>query len=57
MCEYIRGQETVLTNDLDDTSPGIELEGEVGKAEIRVRKSVWESDEAFPLESLMEKLR
>ena len=57
LCEYIGGQETVLTNDPDDTSPGVELEGEAGKAEIRVQKSVWESDEAFPLESLKEKLR
>ena len=57
LCEYIGGQEAVLTNDADDTSPGVELEGEVGKAEIRVQKSVWESDEAFPLEDLTEKLR
>ena len=57
LCEYIGGQETVLTNDPDDTSPGVELEGEAGKAEIRVQKSVWESDEAFPLENLTEKLR
>ena len=56
LCEYIGGQEAVLTNDPDDTSPGVELEGEVGKAEIRVQKSVWESDEAFPLASLKEKL-
>lgn len=56
LCEYIGGQEAVLTNDPDDTSPGVELEGEAGKAEIRVQKSVWESDEAFPLESLKEKL-
>ena len=57
LCEYIGGQETVLTNDPDDTSPGVELEGEAGKAEIRVQKSVWESDEAFPLENLTEKLK
>ena len=57
LCEYIGGQETVLTNDPDDTSPGVELEGEAGKAEIRVQKSVWESDEAFPLENLTEELR
>ena len=57
LCEYIGGQEAVLTNDPDDTSPGVELEGEAGKAEIRVQKSVWESDEAFPLENLTEKLR
>ena len=56
LCEYIGGQEAVMTNDLDDTSPGVELEGEIGKAEIRVQKSVWESDEAFPLEDLREKL-
>lgn len=56
LCEYIGGQEAVLTNDPDDTSPGVELEGEAGKAEIRVQKSVWESNEAFPLESLKEKL-
>ena len=57
LCEYIGGQEVVLTNDPDDTSPGIELEGEAGKAEIRVQKSVWESDEAFPLKNLTEELR
>ena len=57
LCEYIGGQEAVLINDPDDTSPGVELEGEAGKAEIRVQKSVWESDEAFRLESLKEKLR
>ena len=56
LCEYIGGQEAVLTNDPDDTSPRVELEGEAGKAEIRVQKSVWESDEAFSLESLKEKL-
>ena len=57
LCEYIGGQEAILTNDPDDTSPGVELEGEAGKAEIRVQKSVWESDEAFPLKNLMEKLK
>ena len=57
LCEYIGGQEAVLINDPDDTSPGVELEGEIGKAEIRVQKSVWESDEAFPLEDLKAKLR
>lgn len=57
LCEYIGGQEAVLTNDTDDTSPGVELEGEVGKAEIRVQKSIWESDDAFPLENLKEKLK
>ena len=57
LCEYIGGQEAVLINDLDDTSPGVELEGEAGKAEIRVQKSVWESNEAFPLENLIEKLK
>lgn len=57
LCEYIGGQEAVLTNDPDDTSPGVELEGEIGKAEISVQKSVWESDEAFSLESLKEKLK
>ena len=57
LCEYIGGQEAVLINDPDDTSPGVELEGEAGKAEIRVQKSVWESDEAFPLGSLKEELR
>ena len=57
LCEYIGGQEAVLTNDPDDTSPGVELEGEAGKAEMRIQKSVWESDEAFPLESLIEKLK
>ena len=57
LCEYIGGQEAVLTNDPDDISPGVELEGEAGKAEIRVQKSVWESNEAFPLENLTEKLR
>ena len=57
LCEYIGGQEAVLINDPDDTSPGVELEGEAGKAEIRVQKSVWESNEAFPLENLIEKLK
>ena len=57
LCEYIGGQEAVLINDPDDTSPGVELEGEAGKAEIRVQKSVWEGDEAFPLGSLKEELR
>ena len=56
LCEYIGEQESVLNNS-DDTSPGVELEGEVGKAEIRVQKSVWESDEAFPLEDLIQKLQ
>ena len=57
LCEYIGGQEAVLNNDPDDTSPGLELEGEAGKAEMRVQKSIWESDEAFLLKNLIEKLR
>ena len=57
LCEYIGGQEAVLNNDPDDTSLGLELEGEAGKAEIRVQKSVWESDQSFLLEDLMEKLK
>ena len=56
LCEYIGGQEAVLTNDPDDTSDGVELEGEAGKAEIRVQESIWKSNEAFPLEDLKEKL-
>ena len=55
-CERIDEQEAIRANK-DDIFTGVELEGEVGKAETRVQKSVWESDEAFPLENLKEKLR
>ena len=55
-CEHIGEQEVIQANQ-DDIYTGVELEGEAGKAEIRVQKSVWESDEAFPLEDLKGKLR
>ena len=55
-CEHIGEQEVIQANQ-DDIYTGVELKGEVGKAETRVQQSVWESDEAFPLEKLKEKLR
>ncbi len=55
-CEHIDEQEEIQANQ-DETDTGIELESEAGKAETRVLEFVWESDEAFPLENLKEKLR
>lgn len=55
-CEHIGEQEVIQANQ-DDIYIGVELEGEVDKAEIRVQQSVWESNEAFPLEKLAEYLK
>ena len=56
LCSSIDMQKDVEDNTLDDTSPGIVLDFEKGKAGIRVQKSVWE-DEGFPLEKLTENLK
>ena len=54
--EFIEGQEELQADISDDTSSGVELVVEEGKAAIRVQKSVWE-DEGFPLEELAENLK
>ena len=56
LCSSIDRQKDVEDNALDDTSAGIFLDFERGKAGIRVQKSVWE-DEGFPLEKLAENLK
>ena len=56
LCSSIDMQKDVEDNTLDDTSPGIFLDFERGKAGIRVQKSVWE-DEGFSLEKLTENLK
>ncbi len=56
LCSSIDMQKDVEDNALDDTSPGIVLDFERGKAGIRVQKSVWK-DEGFPLGKLTENLK
>ena len=56
LCESIEEQEEVLANTPDDTSSGVDLDFEAGKAGVRVANSVWE-DEGFQLENLAEKLK
>ena len=56
LCESIEEQEKVLANTPDDTSSGVNLDFEAGKAGIRVANSLWE-DEGFQLENLVEKLK
>ena len=56
LCSSIDRQKNVEDHAFDDTSPGIVLDFERGKAGIRVQKSVWE-DEGFPLKKLAENLK
>ena len=56
LCESIEEQEEVLSNTPDDTSSGVDLDFEAGKAGIRVANFVWE-DEGFQLENLAEQLK
>ena len=57
LCESIEKQKVVKAKTSEDISPGVKLEFEAGKAEIRIHKSIWESEEAFPLKNLIEKLK
>ena len=57
MCEKIEQLEDVQTDINTESSSDIELVVEGGKASVIVKKSVWESDEAFPLGKLAEYLR
>ena len=58
LCESIEDQEMVHAEIPDDTSSGVDLDFEAGKAEIHVKSSVWEDEnEAFPLENLAENLK
>ena len=58
LCESIEDQEIVHTEFPDDTSSGVDLDFETGKAEIHVKNSVWEDEnEAFPLKNLAENLK
>ena len=58
LCESIEDQEMVHAEIPDDTSSGVDLDFEAGRAEIHVKNSVWEDeDEAFPLENLAENLK
>ena len=56
LCNSIDIQKEVTDKTPDDTSPGIVLDFEKGKAGIRVQESVWE-DEGFPLTELAEHLK
>ena len=56
LCSSIDKQRDVEDNIPNDTSAGIVLDFERGKAGIRVQKSLWE-DEGFPLEDLAEYLK
>ncbi len=56
LCESIEDQEIVHTELPDDTSSGVDLDFEAGKAEIHVKNSVWEN-EGFPLAKLAEHLK
>ena len=56
LCSSIDTQKDVTDNTPDDTSPGIFLDFEKGKAGIRVHESVWKND-GFPIEKLAECLK
>ena len=57
LCEKIDELKDVQTNINAESSSDVELVVEGGKASVIVKKSVWESDEAFPLRKLAEYLR
>ena len=57
LCKKIEQLEDVRTDINAESSSDIELVVEGGKASVIVKKSVWESDEAFPLGKLAEYLR
>ena len=57
LCEKIEQLEDVQTDINAESSSDVELVVEGGKASVIVKKSVWESDEAFPLGELAEYLR
>lgn len=57
LCKKIEQLEDVQTDINAESSSDIELVVEGGKASVIVKKSVWESDEAFPLGKLAEYLR
>ena len=58
LCESIEDQEMVHAEIPDDTSSGVDLDFESGKAEIHIKNSVWEDeDEGFPLGDLAKNLR
>lgn len=57
LCEKIDELKDVQTNINAESSSDVELVIEGGKASVIVKESVWESDEAFPLEKLAGYLR
>lgn len=57
LCEKIDKLKDVQTNINAEFSSDVELVIEGGKASVIVKKSVWESDEAFPLQKLAEYLK
>ena len=57
LCKKIDELKDVQTNINSESSSDVELVIEGGKASVIVKKSVWESDEAFPLGKLAEYLR
>ena len=57
LCDKIDELEDVQTDINAEPSSDVELVVEGGKASVIVKKSVWESDEAFPLGKLAEYLR
>ena len=57
LCEKIEQLEGVQAGINAESSSDVELVVEGGKASVIVKKSVWESDEAFPLGELAEYLK
>ena len=57
LCKKIDELKDVQSNINAESSSDVELVIEGGKASVIVKKSVWESDEAFPLGKLAEYLR
>lgn len=57
LCKKIDELKDVQTNINAESTSDVELVIEGGKASVIVKKSVWESDEAFPLQKLAEYLR
>lgn len=57
LCKKIDELKDVQTNINAESTSDVELVIEGGKASVIVKKSVWESNEAFPLQKLAEYLR
>lgn len=57
LCEKIDRLEGIQTDITTDAPSGVELVIEGSKASVLVKESVWQSNEAFPLEELAENLQ